>query len=169
MNAHQLKQYLRMSILYHRRRQDFYEFWETVTKALALIFSSGAGLALLKDKPEVAAWLAFAVTAATLIALVAGTARKATLHASLARRWLDLEHDLIHCGDDVAQQRELEGRISLLEQDEPPTMGVLVRLCQREVMRAEGYDEDRLPQVPWHHRWFAHWIDFQTPPAKTNS
>src|SRR5688572_15941567 len=99
MNALQLRQYLRISVLYHRRRQDFFEFWETITKAASLIFGSGAALALMKNNPELAAYLAFAVTAATLVALVAGTSRKATLHATLAKRWLDLEHALIHCGD----------------------------------------------------------------------
>jgi hypothetical protein len=163
MSYYQLMQYARISTLYHRRRQDFYETWETISKALTLILGSGSAFAVLKQQYQFeAAFLAFAVAVVSAIALVVGTSRKATLHNSLARRWLDLESQLISTRGDEERICDLEAKIPQIEQDEPPELGGLIRVCTREVLRSKGHPEAELPQIPLRQRLLAHWVDFQT-------
>jgi hypothetical protein len=164
--AYRIDVIARMSVLYHRRRQLWLERWDTGAKVLA-IFSSAA--VLYSDKYQITA---LAVVVAVLTALVTmgvvvgGASRKAVLHSTLASRWSDVRADLARAGDDASELRKIQEKMAQISREEPPELGAQVRLCQIEVLRADGVPEAELPQVPWFHRWFAHWIDFNTPAPK---
>jgi hypothetical protein len=168
-NLYQCSQVIRISVLYHRRRQAWFERWDIAAKTLALVSSA---LVIYADKWDIhpmAAGSAILTAIVTMAVVVGGATRKAVTHNTLAARWLDLQADLERLGaepkeDDLMKVRE---RIAQLRREELPEFGALIRLCQREVMRGDGFEEGRLPQVPRLHRWLCHWIDFQTPPSES--
>jgi hypothetical protein len=168
MNAYQCTQVAKISVLYHRRRQAFFEHWDLTAKVLALVSSAAV---IYADKWGIT-WIAIAIAIATAVVtmgvVVGGATRKAVTHNTLAARWLDLEADLIKLGpgDEPEGLDKIRERMAQLRREELPEMGALIRLCHREVMRAEGFEEGDLPQVPGLHRWLCHWWDFQTPPSK---
>jgi hypothetical protein len=163
---YELETIIGMSVLYHRRRQSWYERWDMAAKVLALIASAAVVWA---EKTIEARgwtfWIALAAGAVTMWVVVTGASRKAVLHSTLAARFVDLEIECIKAGEhDEATLQGIEQKISILKREELPEMGSLVRLCQAEVMRARGYPEHEIPDVPRWHRWWCHMWDFQTPP-----
>jgi hypothetical protein len=167
VEKYQLETIVGMSVMYHRRRQAWFERWDMAAKVLALVGSSAVVWVEKWQVNEFAFWIALATGVVTMGVVVGGATRKAVLHNALAGKWADLEGDLIRAGDDTVVLRGIQERYALLKKEELPELGALVRLCQREVMRASGYPESDLPQVPWWHRWGCHWYDFQTPPTRS--
>lgn len=160
-DQYELMEYARISTLYHRRRQAFFEGWEAATKAASIIVGSSAVVSAMQTMPELTAALASIVAIVNALALVVGTSRKATLHNSLARRWLELEGKLIASKGDPELVSSAEATIPQIEQDEPPSLGGLVRVCTREVLRSMGHTGTALPTIPLHQRLLAHYVDFQ--------
>lgn len=169
-NAYECMQVAKISVLYHRRRQAFFEAWDMTAKILALV---SAAAVIYADKWGIT-WVAIAIAVLTAVVtmgvVVGGATRKAVIHNTLAARWLDLEADLIALGEDPGEDdlTKIRQRFTQLRREELPELGALIRLCQREVLRGMGFGEEDLPQVPTHHRWLCHWIDFQTPPSKAS-
>lgn len=156
---HKLMFGVRRSIRYHSRRQGFFERLHIVTSFIALMFSSAATVALFGDDAlGVAKWLAFIVTAAAAVDLVIGTAGKASTHAVLARRFIQLEMRLLDATSEedlTAAQRE---RLAI-ESDEPPVMHVVDMICHNEMLREMGYDQSHYAGIRWWHRLTANFTD----------
>lgn len=167
-SAYQCKQIIRMSVLYHRRRQAFFEHWDVTAKILALVSSAAV---IYADKWGIT-WVAISIAIATAVVtmgvVVGGATRKAVIHNTLAARWLDLEAELVKKGGSPSEEEltAIRERMTQLRREELPELGALIRLCHREVMRAEGFEEPELPQVPLWHKLLCHWWDFQTPPSR---
>jgi hypothetical protein len=156
---------VRRSVRYHNARRAFYDFWNTLSNALAVLLGSATvGGIIGRVSAELTAVAAAAVTVVSTLNLVWGTSRMARLHADLARRFVELEKEIV--GTMVTVERvpgdivfALVARRLEIEADEPPVKKILNSMCQNEVLRSEGFGEDRFISIAWYQRMFAQFFD----------
>ena len=148
------------SIRYHSRRERFYEIWSSITIFVMIFGSSSAVAASLIDLGESFGWLHTAISvivAAFGAAEVAVgiTARRANVHADLARRFIALEKRFAHGRDleDVEFEKLTRKRLEI-ESSEPPSLALLDTMCYLELLRAFGASKED-PHIPWWRRFLA--------------
>jgi hypothetical protein len=143
----------------------FFDAWDLWVKGFSVMAGTGAFAALWKDSahPDAALWLMASITALTTITLVFGFSSKARLHSDLARRYLELE-SIVVTNITASEQflADVDGKVRLIEAQEPPPLGALVTICQNEIARQEGH-EDHIVPVPFYQRWLAQFFDFEAP------
>ncbi|MDE0343105.1 MAG: hypothetical protein OXK82_08055 [Deltaproteobacteria bacterium] len=150
---------VRRSVRYHMRRRRFYEGWNTVTVALAVIGGSsaaGAFFSKLDDATWVPAVVAAVVAVVGAIDMAVGTARHASHHGDLARQFIWLEARFSHgraLSDD--EHESLTTDRLRIEATEPPVLRLLDMLCYFETMRALG-DPKPHRRVPRWRLFLAH-------------
>jgi len=154
---------VRRSVRYHLRRRSFFETWNTLTNALAVVFGSAAiGGALKEGFASVAVVAGALVTFFSAVNLVVGTVRKARIHEDLGRRFFDLEREIVQAGDyDEEMLRRLTGKRLVIEADEPPILKVLDCVCHNELARAMGYDQEQMMKIGSIQRLLRHFFDFR--------
>ena len=156
---------LRLSVRYHQRRVRFFDAWDLWAKGLSVMAGTAAFATLWKDnsQPEAALWFMAGITALTTISLVFGFSSKARLHSDLVRKYLELESAVVINITPTEQfLADIEGKVRLIEAQEPPTLGALVTICQNELARQEGREE-YIVKVPLYQRWLAQFFDFAAP------
>ncbi len=161
--AHETQFRLRLGVRYHQRRARWFESWDLWVKGLSVMAGTAAVGALWKQYPDIAAWAATFITILTTLSLVFGFSAKARQHIDLARKFLEIEAELVSKVEpDLQFLHQLDGRIRLIEGQEPAPLGALVTLCQNELVRQDG-QEDYVVALPLCHRFFAHVFDLQAP------
>jgi hypothetical protein len=151
---------IRVSVRYHQRRARWFESLDLWVKGISVLMGTAAVAALWKDHEDVAAWAAALITVGTTLSLVFGFSQKARLHSDFVRRYLELESELVSkIEPDLPYIHGVNGRIRMLEGQEPAPLGALVTLCQNELARQDGQEAYVVP-MRWYHRLFAHLIDF---------
>jgi hypothetical protein len=100
------------------------------------------------------------VTLFSALNLVVGTVRMARLHEDLARKFVDLEKDIVVAGDlsENAYRTFCAKRLEI-ERDEPPVLRVLDSICHNELLRAMGYDRTHYVEIAWYQRLLAQFVD----------
>lgn len=145
---------VRRSIRYHGHRRQFFERFNLVTNAVSVIFGSSTILAVLhqvssqalsssQSPPWIGVGTAAIVTIFSSLNLVIQTTKMAQMHHDLARRFLELEKEFIKVLPSDGTVKKLAGKRLEIEADEPPILRIVDVLCHNELMRAEGYDQDR--------------------------
>lgn len=141
---------VRRSVRYHDRRHGFFEHFHAIVIFFAVVGGSATfaafGTAIGESMPiELRLLPAALVTVLSAADLVVGSMRKAWLHADLKRRFIEIERDLLRAGADLPDSVlvELETRRLDIETDEPPVLKVLDTICYNELLRAEGYSQER--------------------------
>lgn len=148
---------IEVSVLYHRKRERFLEFWDRVAKAIALA-AGAAAVASFADEP-VARAIGGVVAAASAITLVFGFPERARRHSDLARRFLELESRIVEAGDAMLTEGQIgkwEADIRMIESEEPAGNSALIRVCQAEVAISRGLSPER---IAWWERAFAQVLD----------
>lgn len=160
---HKLLFSVRRSVRYHLRRRSFFEAWNTITNALAVIFGSAAiGGGLKEGYAPLAVVSGALVTFFSSINLVVGTVRKARVHEDLSRRFISLERDLIQAGEyDGLALSAFSARRLEIELDEPPILKVLDSVCHNELLRAMGYGDEHYLKIGWIQRLLRHFFDYR--------
>ena len=145
---------------YHSRRERFYELWSSMTIFVMIFGSSSAVAASLIDLRESWGWLHTAISAiiaafgAAEVA-VGITARRANIHADLARRFIALEKRFAHGRNlENAEFEELTRERLEIELSEPPPLALLDTMCHLELRRAFG-DSKEHPPIPGWRRFLA--------------
>ncbi len=141
---------LRLSSRYHVERRRYFDRLHTAVAALSAVLGSATVVALMSEMAhgrELAIVLSLAVAAGAAVDSVIGFARRATDHAGLARRFIDLERRFLAATAAESAYVELVAERRAIEADEPPAMPLLVRRCHRELMRHDGYDESQWPKM----------------------
>ena len=143
---------VRRSVRYHDRRRRFYEMWNTITVAGAVIGGSAAVTTVIADLTVVSAFTAAVVAVLGAFDLAVGTARCADRHGDLARQFIFLEREFPH-GRDLEGDAypELVRRRLEIEASEPPVLRLLDAMCHYEIVRSQDNAEP-LPRVPWWRR-----------------
>jgi len=152
---------VRRSIRYHQRRRRFFDGVDTLANMLSVIFGSAVIYGILAANFQALALASAAlVTVVATINLVVGSNRKAWLHADLARRFVELERQLLAEPDAQALRQARAVRLAI-EADEPPILRVLDSLCHNEVLRAQGQDTHSVGPISGWQRLLAHVFDWQ--------
>ena len=158
---------VRRSARYHARRRAFFERLHGAVIFLAVISGSATFTAFATDLgKEWPDWLRFFPSVAlTVLAagdMVFGWARKAWLHADLARKFIDLEREMETTLDpDPDRVAAWTGRRLQVEGDEPPVKQVLNILCHNELSRAMGRPKEKQYDVKFVQRLFAQVVDLR--------
>lgn len=148
-----------LSVLYHQKRERFFELCDKLAKAVAVIGGSAALWKL--TSPEALGWIVAAITVTSTLSLVFGFSDRSKRHAELARNFRQLEADIVGKGvagfDEHLDKWEEKAR--MLESQEPPALGGLVVLCQNELAIAAN-QRDKVVPLSLRQRWTAHLVDF---------
>lgn len=154
----------RLSVLYHRKRERFFDMVDKLSAAATAVAATAAVASLL---PAGSAWTsAAAVTTAalSLVPLVFNPAMKARHHAELAAEFKRLLADGERTGEHwaPAQCDAFSARAVTLEAGEPAHLGGLVADCQNQLAIAE----DRKPaaKLGFFGHLFKHLVDFTPEP-----
>jgi hypothetical protein len=158
----QLIMRVRLSILYHLKRERFFDLWDKTASIATTLAASAAVAVLLKragDAPE--AWAAGLTAALSLIPLVVNPAEKARKHGLLAGEFRRLLSECDGAGErwSEAQCDRFTARLLELEAPEPAPLNVLVIDCQNQLNVASGRPQDRVP-LRFYEKWFKQWVDF---------
>lgn len=148
-----------LSVLYHRKRERFFAFWDRAVTAVAIVGGSAAFAGL--GGPDLVRWAAAAVAVTSTVGLVYGLAERARRHSDLARQFLDLEASMLRAGErdfTEAQTAQWEAESRLIEANELPALGLLVRACQNELAQARGEPGHIHPLTSWQ-RLAMHFVD----------
>ena len=152
-----------LSALYHRKRERFLALCDRGGKAIALIAGTAAFSAVL-GSAEAKSYAGLAVAAATLPGLVFAWGDKARLHSELAQKYIALESEIIAVGEREFTEEQChiwQSKIRFLEASEPPTLTVLVRICQNQIAMAIG-QQDAIYKIKFVEKVFAHVFDMQS-------
>jgi len=165
---HEVLYQLRLSERYHHRRVRFFDLCDTWIKALSVIGGASA-VAILRggENPSTTAIsIMFAISLLNTLGLVFGITNKARVHTDLARKYFDIEAALVkNVSPSLEYLAETVSKIRVIESQEPPSLGALVTICQNELARQDGCEEDVVP-VPPYKRLLAHFFDFEAPKPK---
>lgn len=154
-----------LSVLYHQKRERFFEACDKLAKALAVIGGSAALSRV--ASPDAVQVVAAIITVSSTLSLVFGFSDRSKRHSELVRNFRQLESDIAGKGERDFTETDLTAwaaRERTLETAEPPALGVLVQLCQNELAIAQCQPKAVVP-VPFFKRMFAHLFDFSTSQA----
>lgn len=154
----------RKSIRYHQRRRAFFEAAHTIAVSLQVIAGSSAVAAVVGQSWGWGAGLAATAAVLAALDLAFGVSRRATMHASLAQQFAQLEREMVPREHDKGvsaeaatafRQRRLE-----IEESEPPKLRAIDLLCHNELV-ISIYRHDKIyPVVLWK-RWVGHVWDVE--------
>ncbi|KQR90214.1 hypothetical protein ASG35_03110 [Burkholderia sp. Leaf177] len=160
-NWHAMLFGIRRSIRYHQRRRAFYDRLDQISNALSLILGSAAIYGVLdKDAHAVAIAASMLVTVISAVNLILASSQRARGHFDLARRFSDLERQMLGAPVESTLLAAHAERL-VIESDEPPKLSVLDCICHNELMRAEGYKTEDLAKITWWQRLFAPFVDIR--------
>lgn len=151
---------IELSVLYHLKRERFFDLWEKTSKAIAIIGGSAVFASIVGE-------LGLKIIAATItvtftLALVFGFADRSKRHAELAHKFKLLESKVIERGERDFTEDDLktwEAQTRFMEASEPPALNALVVLCQNELATASGHT-DHIVHLPWYRKLLAHFVSF---------
>jgi hypothetical protein len=103
------------------------------------------------------------VTVSSAIDLVLRTSQSACVHDVLARRFNDLQENMVRAGDSAPEADLRRWTVERLhiEADEPPILRVLDAVCYNEQARSMGYGEEAFAKIGFFQRLFANFFDFR--------
>lgn len=154
---------VRRSVRYHNRRRLFFDRTHKFSTFLSALFGTATvASALAHAGGNWVIVFAVAVAVFSVMGLVVGTAQAARLHYDLARKFIDLEKEIISIkeptGDNIAS---LKSQRLEIEAEEPPPLRVLDSICHNELLRAMGYSSNEFAKIKWYQRLFSQLIDIQ--------
>lgn len=156
---HEILYRLELSVLYHQKRERFFELWDKLSKAVAVI---GGSAIMSKISPDMLFIVAGIITVTSTLSLVFGFSDRSKRHSELARNFRQLEADVVRKGESGVSESDVnvwKEKTHQLESQEPPALGALVILCQNELAVAANQSE-KVVKMPCHERWLAQFIDF---------
>jgi hypothetical protein len=155
-------------------RSGFFDRIGVIKNGLSVVCGSGAvavlygalGGGVEKILPAI---LAAVVAVVSTIDLVIGSAKASRLHNDLAKRFIELERQIVLAGDDADQKRfrELTADRLKIEAEEPPVMRMLDTLCHNELAESMGSPKDQIFRVGFFQRMLAQIINFDCTNMKT--
>ncbi len=161
---HRLMFSARLSVIYHRRRERFFEILDRLVKCVSLV--GGSAVIAKIASGDALTLLGIGIVLSSTVALVFQFSSRATLHSGLAKDWGGLEKDIVSvpasamCEDALAKY---EARAVALDAVEPRYLRALVADCQNELSRATG-SEAAVRPVPLRKWILMHAFDFEAPP-----
>lgn len=146
-----------VQLRYHRSRQRFFDLVDKATKAATVLLSATLfGQALKEHLP----WVAGAISALGLLALVYTYSDRKQLHKELAESAAKLIGDIEQIPAGALKPALVAGwraDYARLCAKSPPPLKTLTMMCEREQAIAEG-QPDHVPLQPWPRRQLRHFM-----------
>ena len=166
---------VRRSVRYHMRRRRFHEWRNHATNAVSTVSGSAiiavlwAAYTLQNPQPIILSIvIAGLVTTISVLDLISSTATMARLHSDLARRFIQLEQQLMVMeGPTESDIKKAQSERLEIELDEPPIYRVVDLICHNEVILAYGRDKGHIVQIPRRMRITANFINWDTEKLKS--
>lgn len=155
---HQIVYCCKLGLLYHRKRERFFDLCDKSTKSLTVVL----GASLLADYVRrIAPFIGIAVSAVGLLALVYGYSDRKQRHKELAEAFSELRSQVEISGAKFASSDldKWHSEMHRINSKEPPSLGTLVVLCQNEIAVEEGKPES-VVTISKYKQFFANWRDF---------
>lgn len=152
---------IRRSVRYHNRRRSFFDRWHHAMTVLSFIGGSGVFFTLLKELGDIyPLMLSAIIVVASAIDLIFNFTAKARAHHDYARKYFEIEKDMIRHGKDFDDNliRDWTVRRLDIEAEEPPVLHVLNVICHNELCRALGKYDD-IEHICYCQRILAQYID----------
>jgi hypothetical protein len=149
-----------LAALYHRKRERFLALSDRVGKALSLIAGTAAFSSLLPDAAQ-KAYAGLVVAVMTLPGLIFAWADKARLHSELAQKYIAIISEIEAKGLSSFDETDCAtwlSKVRALEANEPPSLSILVSICQNQIALAAGQPE-KYCHVGFIRSLFAHFVD----------
>lgn len=149
-----------LSVLYHQKRERFFELCDKWAKAVAVI--GGSAVMGKVAGGESLIWIAAAITVTSTLSLVFGFSDRSKRHAELVRNFRQLEAEIVAGGESGLDEPGIcrwEEKTRQLESQEPPALGGLVVLCQNELAAAASQPNKIVP-LSWIQRRLVQFFDF---------
>ena len=163
-----IRQHADLSLIYHRKRERFFELLDKGSKITSLALGSAA-LAKVASQGTIEAFTAL-MTFLSASSLVFSFAERARRHNDLCRPYSELLTEIEGSDENKVEPEKVygwSGQLRSIEMKEPPTLSLLVVACQNELARAEGRDHDYVP-LGVCRTLFMHFFDLPAPrTAKT--
>lgn len=137
---------------YHTRRRCFFERIGFITSFLTVFGGGGTGItALVGASAPITAIFGFVTAALSSADLIIGYTAKGRQYHDLARRYIQLQMEMISVGTNPTETDLIKFKNKRLEieADEPPKLCLLDVICHNEVIRALGRDEDNMMRIPF--------------------
>lgn len=150
---------IRLSALYHLKRERFLDGVDKAAKAVSAI-GGAAAFSQIKDNATFGLWVIGFITLVSTLSLVYGPSTKARKHAELARDYKRLEAEVISVGGAISEPQisKFNSQLVSLEASEPASLGALVTQCHNELCEAIG-DKSQITPLPFLHWLFKNWFD----------
>lgn len=160
---HRLLFKVRLSVLYHLKRERYFDVADKWCSMLTAVAATAAVAALLKRVPDFDLAAAIATAVLALIPLVLNPAERARKHGQIAADFRRLRADAERAGErwTEAQCDEFTGRALDIETTEPAALGALVVDCQNQVT-ASVDPNAKTHRLRLHERLLMHLWDFDT-------
>lgn len=160
---HEVLYQVRLSALYHRKRERFLSFWDRAITAIAIIGGSAAFGGV--GGPDLARYAAAGIAITSTFGLVFALAERARLHSEMARQFINLEARIRRQGERTFTEEQVadwRAEVTELEASEPPALGALVLACQNELAQAAG-EAGHIRRLSWWRRLTMHFTDYRVP------
>jgi hypothetical protein len=166
---HDLLWRVRLSSLYHLKRERFLDGIDRAAKATSAL-GGAAAFSQIRSDPGLGLLITGFISVVSSLSLVYGPSTKARKHADLARDFKLLESEITaEVGLTAQQIAKFNSRYQRLEASEPASLGALVTQCHNELSMALGQRSHITPLPLWQ-RLFKNWVDIdQTLPADKTS
>ncbi len=131
--------HIRLSILYHRKRERFLKLLDNIGKFVSLIAISSIFVGVAGGNK----WLAGISAVITVLAFVCDLASGARTHGELASAYGQLMYRIVREGETQftnGMLTEWEAERAHLQAKEPPVLRGLAQLCQDEIAFANNED-----------------------------
>jgi hypothetical protein len=160
---------MQLSVLYHRKRERYFDMIERLLQALVTASASG-GVALLlaaQNDKGYELWFVAAAAVVSMFQLAYAPAARARQHAQLASDYQSLWSESVAVGEFWSAQMcdSVQSKWLRIGTSSPPQLGALVVDCENEL--ALAYDsKENIRRLPLHMRAFKHLWNWNTTSLK---
>ncbi len=150
---------VQLAVLYHQKRERYFDGCDKIAKAIAIIGGSAALSRI--GASDLMPYVAATITVTSTLSLVFGFSDRSKRHSELARSFRQLESEIVGKGERDFTEPDVSAwgaKTRALETSEPPALGALVIVCQNELAIAQG-QRDRIVPLSWPRRALAQLLD----------
>lgn len=160
---HKVLNQVQLSVLYHRKRERFFDSLERLMQAVVTASATGGVALLLASQSDKTfeLWFMAATAAVSMIQLAYAPGAHAKQHAQLATEYHNLWAEGVAMGEvwshvecDAMQSRALK-----IGAAEPPQLGAVIVLCENEIAMAAG-QATKVRALPLYMRMLKHLWNF---------
>lgn len=158
---------IQLSVLYHHKRERFFDSIDRVVTALTLVSSTAAAAMIFREAGAVGRswelWAALVAAVASSVAVAFNPGTKARVHGQLATDLRRLWSRCEKAGEEWSHEQcdEFTAEVLSIEAGEAAQLGALVAQCENEIAVASG-DIEHIRELGWWRSLLMHWWNFDT-------